>query len=187
MSSFRKYSITFENKASSFFNRRSICSQCWYLITASHRPQKPDPERSYIRWTIQAVFFENKALLTPVANKSHAHHFVLLYCAFWMTQRMTESKLNEDFWGDSQLEAENKAVDLTENKIYREKVTPIYYLGIYQLRFKGNRLCYRNHKADARLWGSHIRDYKNLCPLGCDAVWSGSYGPRVTKTRPPLP
>jgi hypothetical protein len=121
MSSFRKYSITFENKASSFFNRRSICSQCWYLITASHRPQKPDPERSYIRWTIQAVFFENKALLTPVANKSHAHHFVLLHCAFWMTQCMTESKLNEDFWRDSQLEAENKAVDLTENKIYREK------------------------------------------------------------------
>lgn len=37
---------------------------------------------------------------------------------------------------------------------------------------------------DRRL-GSNGRDYKGFCPLGCDAVWSGSYGPRV-KTRLPL-
>jgi len=30
------------------FNRKSIYSQRWCLIAASHRPQKPDPERSYI-------------------------------------------------------------------------------------------------------------------------------------------
>jgi hypothetical protein len=40
----------------------------------------------------------------------------------------------------------------------------IYCLGIYQLHFKENRLCYGNHNVDNQLRGSHDRDYTDLSP-----------------------
>jgi hypothetical protein len=59
----------------------------------------------------------------------------------------------------------------------------IYYLGNYQLRFKGYRACYTNHNKGDRRLGSNGRDYEDFCSLGCDALRSGSCGPRVKKTR----